>query len=57
MKGLNYPAFLVFGSVPSHTLAGQQMDLAIPLTITSSWVLGCYHTSSLSNVMCKPRSG
>lgn len=56
MKGLNYPA-LVFGSVPSHTLAGQQMDLAIPLTITSSWVLGCYHTSSPFNVMCKPSSG
>lgn len=56
MKGLNYPA-LVFGSVPSHTLAGQQMDLAIPLTITSSWVLGCYHTSSLFNVMCKPSNG
>lgn len=53
MKGLNHPAFLVFGSVPSHILACQQMDLAIPLAIASSWVLGCFHPSSLSNVICK----
>lgn len=53
MKGLSHPAFLIFG----HTLAGQQMDLAVALTIESPWVLGCFYSSSLSTIMCKLRSG